>query len=178
MNGLRTDGREYEYHNPGRRLPQFEVERRVHESQLVRLVFGSETKTVTVEAPIPDLRIALTLALQFVPTDPGESPTPDFSDSTLWLAACSDLGGGYFPDEDLLGSAASPVAFVDPGLWGAHYTVRDAELVRATMSFDPAHAAVGYWVAKAKWTAQYPMGQQEWEEAVGRMSIVSRGGRS
>jgi len=129
---------------------------------------------------VPDARLIATLELVYEPLK--LASLGDISASTIHLAQTVDTKGSPAAAEDLLGTAAAPVAIAGPGLRALSYSPSeevtgmraDLSLVAPVWSAD--NAGDGEWVARARWQALYPMTEIEWVKAVGEMVLLVDGG--
>jgi hypothetical protein len=178
----------YEAESLGGRERQFEIDRRVHVSQIETLALvgndvesGIASQALSLQVTCPDPRILTVLDLQFAPLVPPDFP-PDWSADPnkplAHLSAATDLGAGPMPVEDLFGTAASPLVFVPPGLWGWSYSpTEEVEVLICDLVLAGAairRNSVGpqaRWLARARWIALEPMGEIDWRQARGRMSL-------
>jgi hypothetical protein len=140
-------------------------------AELVSGVGGVSTHASEIRMTCPDSRLISTLTLLWVPKFRATVLDWTLLPPTVHLSATSDVGGDVHPVEDLLGTAAVPVAIIQSGLNGLQYSpteevqaIQADAVLPAPMSGSDAYS--GKWMAEACWQALRPMSEVDWRLAV------------
>jgi hypothetical protein len=189
---------DYPRSGAGEAIGQFERDARVWEVPLLQLVSVDELGEYFIPFPTeialkldvtkPDSRLALEVQIAFRPKGDyvtvgldeilADSRTlaANLTDSTVWLALLGNVGGSDVEIEDIIGTRATPENMVTEGNWGVTYEVDEAcDGIRATLLLKSPNID-GHWMARARWVAQQPMSERDWQHARQNMRMTVQGG--
>jgi hypothetical protein len=169
-------GRDYEEHSFGRRLRQFELNRRLYVKPPEPLVLAAQgcetTGDLEVLMPVPDGRLVASLDFQYLPVNPGATWPAGLATSTIRIAACTDLGGGPKPIEYLVGTSTVGARLFPDNCWGFTFSpTEEVECLSALVHFVGPITA-GRLVVRGRWQALHPIGEQDWREITEVCSLV------